>query len=141
MATVSTDSSEPIRRVIEIPGFGPIGVGSFVAALGDGQAFKCGRVVSSWLGLTPRQHSSGGKPILFGINKRGNCYLRIMLVHGARSVIQVCWRLVTTLRSSNPSFGWMITTTDTVHLKPYLSCQLNVFGIEAGFKHKRLVTH
>ena len=54
MATVGTDSSEPIRWVMEIPGFGPIGVDSFVAALGDGQAFKCGRVVSSWLRLTPR---------------------------------------------------------------------------------------
>ena len=54
MATVSTDSSEPMRRVMEIPGFGPIGASSFVSALGDGQAFKCGRVVSLWLGLTPR---------------------------------------------------------------------------------------
>ena len=70
MATVSTDSSEPMRRVMEIPGFGPVGASSFVAALGDRQAFKCGWVVSPWLGLTPRQHSTGGKPVLLGISKR-----------------------------------------------------------------------
>ena len=49
------NGSEPMRRVMEIPGFGPITASSFVAALGDGQAFKCGRVVSAWLGLVPRQ--------------------------------------------------------------------------------------
>ena len=57
-----------------------------------------------------------------------------------KRTILVCWRLVTP-GSSNPSIGSMITTTDTVHLKPYLSYQLNVLGIEAGFKHKRPVTH
>ena len=57
-----------------------------------------------------------------------------------KRTIHVCWRVVTP-RSSRTSFGWMITTTDMVHLKPYLSCQLNVFGIEAGFRHKRPVTH
>ena len=81
------NGSEPMRRVMEIPGFGPITASSFVAALGDGQAFKCGRVVSAWLGLVPRQHSTGGKPILLGISKRGNRYLRTMLVHGARAVL------------------------------------------------------
>ena len=82
------NGSEPMRRVMEIPGFGPIVASSFVAALGDGQAFKCGRVVSAWLGLVPRQHSTGGKPILLGISKRGNRYLRTMLVHGARAVLR-----------------------------------------------------
>ena len=82
------NDSEPMRRVMEIPGFGPITASSFVAALGDGQAFKCGRVVSAWLGLVPRQHSTGGKPILLGISKRGNRYLRTMLVHGARAVLR-----------------------------------------------------
>ena len=89
MATVSTDSSEQMGRVMEIPGFELIGVSSLVAVLGDGQAFKCGWVVSSWLGLTPRQHSSGGgQPILLGISKRGNHYLRTMLIHSARSVLR-----------------------------------------------------
>ena len=85
---VLVNGSEPMRRLMEIPGFGPIVASGFIAALGDGQAFKCGRVVSSWLGLTPRQHSTGGKPILLGISKRGNRYLRTMLVHGARAVLR-----------------------------------------------------
>ena len=85
---VLVNGSEPMRRLMEIPGFGPIVASSFVAALGDGQAFKCGRVVSAWLGLTPRQHSTGGKPVLLGISKRGNRYLRTMLVHGARAVLR-----------------------------------------------------
>ena len=66
MATVCTDSSEPMRRVMGIPEFGPIVASSFEATLGDGQALKCGRVVSSWLGLTPHQYSTTGKPIQFG---------------------------------------------------------------------------
>ena len=86
---VLVNGSQHMRWVMEIPGFGPIVASSFVAALGDGQAFKCERVLSSWLGLTPRQHSTGGKPILLGISKRGNRYLRTMLVHGARSVLRI----------------------------------------------------
>ena len=77
-----------MRRVMEIPEFGPIGASSFVAALSDGQALKYGRVVSAWLGLTARQHSSGGKPVLLGISKRSNRYLRTLLIHGARSVLR-----------------------------------------------------
>ena len=88
MATVSTDRSESIRRVIEIPGFGPIGVGRFVAALGDGQAFKCGRVVSAWLRLTPHQYSTSGNRFSSAISKRGNRYLCTILVHGARAVLK-----------------------------------------------------
>ena len=88
MATYSNDSSEPMRRVKGIPGFGPIRASSFVAALGDGQAFKCGWVVSSWLGLTPCQHSTGGKPVLLGISKRGNRYLRDILIYVAHSVLR-----------------------------------------------------
>ena len=88
MDRVSTDSSDSMRRVMEIPEFGPTGASRFVAALGDGQAFKCGRAVSAWLGLTPCQHSTGDKPILLGISKRGNRCLRIMLIHGARAVLR-----------------------------------------------------
>ena len=78
--------SQHMRRVMEIPGFGAIAASSFVTALGDNQAFKCGRVVSPWLGLMPRQHSTGGKQILLGISKRGNRYLSTMLVNGTRAV-------------------------------------------------------
>ena len=59
-----------------------------MAALGDGQAFKCERVVSAWLRLTPCQHSTGGKPVLLGISKRGNRYLRDILIYVAQSVLR-----------------------------------------------------
>ena len=72
MATVNTESSEPMRRVMEIPEFVPTGASGFVAVLGDGQSLKCGRVVSSWLLLTTRQHRTGSNPVLLGISKRGD---------------------------------------------------------------------
>ena len=69
-------------------GVGPITASAFVATLGDAKAFKNGREVSAWLGIVPRQHSSGGKEKLLGISKRGDKYLRTLLIHGARLVIQ-----------------------------------------------------
>lgn len=63
-----------------------------VAALGDGQAFDNGRQVAAWLGLVPRQESSGGKPRLLGISKRGDTYLRTLLIHGARAVVRAAAR-------------------------------------------------
>jgi len=60
---------------------------ALVAAIGDPQTFKNGRQMSAWLGLVPRQHSSGNKHLMLGISKRGDNYLRILLVHGARSVV------------------------------------------------------
>ncbi|MGF6779268.1 transposase [Paraburkholderia sp. GAS334] len=59
-----------------------------IAAAGSATEFSNGRQFAAWLGLTPRQHSSGGKERLFGITKRGNGYRRMLLVHGARSVVQ-----------------------------------------------------
>ena len=58
-----------------------------IAAVGDPHAFKNGRQLAAWLGLVPRQRSSGGKPILLGITKRGDRYLRALLIHGARAVV------------------------------------------------------
>ena len=58
-----------------------------MVALGDGQALKCGRVVSSWLRLTPSQHRIGGKPILLSISECGHRYLRTMVIHSARAVL------------------------------------------------------
>jgi len=77
-----------IKRLQSIPGFGPIVASTFFSVVGDGHAFGHGRDVSASLGLVPRQHSSGDKNILLGISKRGDKYLRSLLVHGARSVIQ-----------------------------------------------------
>jgi len=79
---------EACQRLQTIPGFGPIVASVFHAVVGDGSAFRRGRDVSASLGLVPRQHSSGGKDVLLGISKRGDGYLRSLLVHGARSVVQ-----------------------------------------------------
>ena len=78
---------EPVQRLQTIPGFGPLTAMAFYSAVGDGKAFACGRDVSASIGLVPRQYSSGGKPMLLGISKRGDSRLRCLLVHGARSVI------------------------------------------------------
>lgn len=75
------------KRLQAVPGFGPIVASVFVSQVGDGKAFKRGRDVSAALGLVPRQHSSGGKDVLLGISKKGDGYLRSLLVHGARSVV------------------------------------------------------
>jgi transposase len=74
------------RRLLAIPGVGPIVATALVAAVGDGSAFQRGRDLAAWLGLVPRQHSTGGKPRLLGISKRGNGSLRRLFIHGARSV-------------------------------------------------------
>ena len=76
--------------VQEIEGIGPITASAVVATIGDANAFKNGREVSAWLGLTPKQHSSGSKIVLGSITKRGDRYVRKLLVHGARTVVNTC---------------------------------------------------
>ncbi len=78
------------RRLEGIPGIGPLSATALVGAVGDARQFKNGRQLAAWLGLVPRQHSSGGKPQLLGISKRGDCYVRTLMIHGARSVQRVC---------------------------------------------------
>ena len=75
------------RRLRQIPGFGPMVSTATAAAIGNGSAFRRGRDFAAWVGVVPRQHSTGGKQQLFGISKRGNVYLRRMLIHGARAVL------------------------------------------------------
>lgn len=79
--------SEASSKLAQIPGIGPITASALVASLGDARNFDGGRQVAAWLGLVPRQHSSGGKQNLLGMSKRGDTYLRTLLIHGARSVI------------------------------------------------------
>jgi transposase len=81
------DSDAACQRLRRIPGVGPLVSTATVAAIGNGAAFKRGRDFSAWLGLVPKQHSTGGKAKLLGITKRGNTYLRKMFVHGARAVL------------------------------------------------------
>jgi len=80
------------RKLAGIPGIGPLTASALVASIGDAGQFKNGRQLAAWLGLVPRQHSSGGKQTLLGISKRGDSYLRTLLIHGARAVIRVAER-------------------------------------------------
>ena len=81
------EQDDACRRLRTLPGFGPIVASAFVSTVGDGSAYRRGRDVSAAIGLVPAQHSSGGKERLLGISKRGDRYLRTLLVHGARSVV------------------------------------------------------
>lgn len=81
-------NDERCQRIEKIPGVGIITATAMIPAIGNGKAFKNGRHFSAHLGLVPRQHSSGGKETLLGISKRGDSYLRTLLIHGARSVIR-----------------------------------------------------
>jgi transposase len=74
-------------RIRQIPGIGPIVATAIVAAIGNGAAFRKGRDFAAWLGVVPRQYSTGGKAKLLGISKRGNVYLRKVLIHGARAAV------------------------------------------------------
>jgi len=75
------------QRLRQIPGVGPLVATATVAAIGNGSAFRKGREFAAWLGLIPRQHSTGGKARLLGISKRGSIYLRRMFIHGARAML------------------------------------------------------
>jgi len=82
-----SQQTDACQRLQTIPGFGPIVASVFHSVVGNGEAYRRGRDVSASIGLVPRQHSSGGKPVLLGISKRGDRYLRSLLIHGARAVV------------------------------------------------------
>lgn len=81
-------SSDTCRRLAKIRGVGPKTATAIVAAVGDGAEFTNGRHLAAWMGLVPRQHSSGNRQRLFGISKRGDRHLRTLLIHGARAVVR-----------------------------------------------------
>jgi transposase len=80
-------TDEAANRLTSIPGIGVLGATALVAAVGDGEAFRQARDVPAWLGLVPKQMTTGGKPRLLSITKRGNIYLRMLLIHGARAAL------------------------------------------------------
>jgi transposase len=84
--------SELSRKLEKIPGIGPLAASAMVASIADARSFKNGRQLAAWLGLVPKQDSSGGKPKLLGMSKRGDTYLRTLLIHGARSAIVAAQR-------------------------------------------------
>ena len=85
-------ADEQARRLQGIPGIGPITATALLAAVGDVGTFRNGRELAAWLGLVPRQHSTGGREQLLGISKRGDRYVRSLLIHGARAVLRVSGR-------------------------------------------------
>jgi transposase len=80
--------NEACQRLVAIPGIGPVTATAVIAAIGNGGAFRKGREFAAWMGVVPREHSTGGKQKLLGISKRGNSYLRRLFVQGARAVLQ-----------------------------------------------------
>jgi transposase len=89
------------RRLATIPGIGVLNATALVAAIGDGRTFSRGRDLSAWLGLVPRQATTGGKPKLLGITKRGSKYLRKLIIQGARAA------LPSLARTATPLGGWL----------------------------------
>ena len=83
----SARQDEAARRLATVPGIGPINATALVAAVGDASTFGRARDLAAWLGLVPKQATTGGRPRLLGITKRGNRYLRKNLIHGARAVL------------------------------------------------------
>src|SRR4030081_2077419 len=84
----TAQENEVCRRLDAIPGIGPVTATALIAAIGNGAAFRKDREFAAWVGLVPREHSTGGKHTLLSISKRGNSYLRRLFVQGARAVLQ-----------------------------------------------------
>jgi transposase len=87
-------TNEASQRVSAVAGVGALTASAMVASVGDARNFSSGRQLVAWLGLVPRQHSTGGKSKLLGISKRGDVYLRTLLIHGARSVMAAAGRRI-----------------------------------------------
>lgn len=83
-------ADERVQRIQQLPGIGPISASAIVASVGDAHQFRSSRDFAAWLGMVPKQHSSGGKDKLGGISKRGDVYLRTLLIHGARACVLHC---------------------------------------------------
>lgn len=99
-------ASESCRRLMQHRGVGPIIATAFVAEIADPSVFRNGRHASAWLGLVPRQHSSGDRELLLGITKRGNTYLRKLLIQGARSA------LLTAARHKDAMSRWSLAVRE-----------------------------
>ena len=103
-------NDDPVcQRLREIPGVGPLIASAVVASIGNGAAFHKGREFAAWLGLIPKQFSTGGKVKLLGISKRGNRYLRTMFIHGARSLV------LRVNRERSPLGGWISALEARAH--------------------------
>jgi len=113
------------QRLQTIPGIGPLTASALVASIGDASAFNNGRQLAAWLGLVPRQHSSGGKEQLLGISKRGDTYLRTLLIHGARAVLRHLHR------HADQAEGWLARLAARRHP--------NIAAVALAHKNARIV--
>jgi transposase len=102
-------SDADARRLATIPGIGVLNATALVAAIGNAQTFARGRDLAAWLGLVPRQITTGGRPRLLGITKRGNKYLRKLLIHGARAAMPAL------AASATPFGGWLRGLLSRMH--------------------------
>jgi transposase len=118
-------SSDLSRKLEQIPGIGPLAATALVASIADARSFDNGRQVSAWLGLVPRQNSSGGKSTLLGISKRGDVYLRTLLIHGARSAI------LAARRRNDSRNGWLANLLTRRHA--------NIAAVALANKNVRIV--
>ena len=118
-------ANEASQKLAKIPGIGPLTASALSASIGDAKSFNNGRELAAWLGLVPRQHSSGGKPMLLGISKRGDAYLRTLMIHGARSAVRVAQR------KSTPTDRWSTEMIDRRHM--------NIAAVARANKNARIV--
>jgi transposase len=117
--------SSQSQRLEKIPGLGPLTASAVVASVGDAKTFRNGRQFAAWLGLVPRQKSSGGKEQLLGISKRGDTYLRTLLIHGARSV------LFSLKRHAEEPTGWLMRVAERRNL--------NIAAVALANKNARII--
>lgn len=117
-------ANEASNKLAGIPGIGPLTASAIVATIGKATEFKNGRQLAAWMGLVPRQHSSGGKQNLLGISKRGDSYLRTLLIHGARTVIRYAVNKI-------ESESWLN--------KLIIRCNKNVAAVALANKNARIV--
>jgi transposase len=109
MINKAAGENEACRRLVAIPGIGPVTATAIIAAIGNGAAFKKGRGFSAWLGIVPGEYTTGGKQKLLGISKRGNSYLRRLFVQGARAVLQQ------SAKQSSGLSAWLAQLTTRTH--------------------------
>jgi transposase len=120
----AAQENQACERLDAIPGIGPITATAVMAAIGNGAAFQKGRDFAAWVGLVPREHSTGGKQKLLGIGKRGNAYLRKLFIQGARAVLQFKDKQSAGLRN------WLVPLTARTHY--------NVAGVALANKLARI---
>ena len=121
---VVAEQNPAAQRLQQLRGIGPVTATALVAAVGDARQFTNGRQMAAALGLTPRQHSSGGKERLLGISKRGDRYVRSLMIHGARA------RLQTAPRHEDSSSRWLVRLQER-------RCK-NIAAVAAANKNARI---